>query len=276
MPRPKKVCAEDCLVRSTNWSGSTMSHGLVFRLERADGADADDPGHAELLHAPDVGAVVELAGQNPVAAPVPGQKHDLAPRQLAGEETVRGRAKGRLDLDPLLLGKAFDMIEAAAADDADAMLRHGRGYSSGALEMGTGKTGCVGSLVGQQDSGGGGANLRIAIRRHREPVRRRPNGYGTECSEGYPKVDIGTAPGPHDWGFAPLCDVFSTPGGRARSRQGAGISGWSVSSGAPICGSRMRSRRTCRGSDRGCQETCRAGSAAMPGGRRRPGWSSPA
>ena len=27
MPRPKNVWAEDCLVRSTNWSGSTMSQG---------------------------------------------------------------------------------------------------------------------------------------------------------------------------------------------------------------------------------------------------------
>ena len=30
MPRPKKVCAEDCFVRSRNWSGSTMSHGLYL------------------------------------------------------------------------------------------------------------------------------------------------------------------------------------------------------------------------------------------------------
>ena len=30
MPRPKKVCAADCLVRSKNWLGSTMSHGLYF------------------------------------------------------------------------------------------------------------------------------------------------------------------------------------------------------------------------------------------------------
>ena len=27
MPRPKKVCSKDCLVRSTNWSTSTMSQG---------------------------------------------------------------------------------------------------------------------------------------------------------------------------------------------------------------------------------------------------------
>ncbi len=68
--------------------------GPVFRLERADGADADHPGHAELLHPPDVGAVIQFAGQNPVAPPVPGQKHHLAPRQLAGEE-IHPRASRR-------------------------------------------------------------------------------------------------------------------------------------------------------------------------------------
>ena len=30
----------------------------VFFLERTDGADADDPGDAELLHGPEVGAMV--------------------------------------------------------------------------------------------------------------------------------------------------------------------------------------------------------------------------
>jgi hypothetical protein len=64
-----------------------------------------------------------------VAARVPGQEHDLAAGQLAGEETVRGRAEGRLDIDPLLTGEAIDMIEAAAADDADTGLRHGGTYS---------------------------------------------------------------------------------------------------------------------------------------------------
>ena len=73
--------------------------------------------------------MIQLAGQDPVPAPVPGQKHHLAPRQLAGEETVRGRAEGRLDFDPLLLGKAFDMIQTAAADNADTGLRHAGSYS---------------------------------------------------------------------------------------------------------------------------------------------------
>src|ERR1035438_1909295 len=101
----------------------------VFGLERADGADANHPGHAELLHPPDVGAVVQFARQNPVATSMPGQEYDLAPRQLAGEKTVRGRAEGRLDIDPLLLGKAFDMIQPTATDDADTGLRHAGNYS---------------------------------------------------------------------------------------------------------------------------------------------------
>ena len=30
MPRPKNVCSKERFVRSKNWFGSTMSHGLYF------------------------------------------------------------------------------------------------------------------------------------------------------------------------------------------------------------------------------------------------------
>ena len=73
--------------------------------------------------------MIQFAGQNPVTPPVPGQEHHLAPRQLAGQKTVRGRAEGRLDLDPLLAGEAFDMIQPAAADNANTILRHAHRYS---------------------------------------------------------------------------------------------------------------------------------------------------
>ena len=91
-------------------------------LEGADGADADDPGDAEVFHAPEVGAVVEFAGEDAVAASVPGQEDDVASGEFAGEEGVRGWAEGGVELDPFLAGEAFDLVEAAAADDADARL----------------------------------------------------------------------------------------------------------------------------------------------------------
>ena len=91
----------------------------VFFLQRADGADADDPRDAELFHRPDVGAMVQFAGQNAVAAPVARQKNHFAPGELAGEKFIRRRAERRFDLHPFLVGEAFDVIQAAAADDAD-------------------------------------------------------------------------------------------------------------------------------------------------------------
>ena len=101
--------------------------GLELGLQRADGADADDPLHAELLHRPEVGPVVQFSWQDPVSAPVTGQEDHLAAGQFACEEGVGRIAEGSLHLHPLLTGEAFDGIETAAADDADAMGSHGKG-----------------------------------------------------------------------------------------------------------------------------------------------------
>src|SRR5258706_186052 len=73
--------------------------------------------------------MIQFAGQHAMAASMPGQKHHLASRQLPGQQLIRRRAKGSFDFDPLLLSKAFNMIQAAAADNADARLRHGPLYS---------------------------------------------------------------------------------------------------------------------------------------------------
>ena len=50
-----------------------------------------------------------------------GEEDDLATGEPAGEEVVGGGAEGGLDLDPAGVGEAFDVIEARAADDSDAM-----------------------------------------------------------------------------------------------------------------------------------------------------------
>ena len=59
-----------------------------------------------------------------MTAPVPGQKHDFAPREFAGKEIVRGRAERRLDLHPLLIGETFYVIESAATNDANLRFSH--------------------------------------------------------------------------------------------------------------------------------------------------------
>lgn len=92
-------------------------------LKRADGADADDPRHAELLHRPDVGAMIQLAGKQMMTAPVSRQEHHFAPGDFARQQFIRRLSKRRVHLDPLLSGQRFDLIKPAAADDADTLWR---------------------------------------------------------------------------------------------------------------------------------------------------------
>src|SRR2546421_504534 len=59
-----------------------------------------------------------------MAAAVSGQEDHRPPGQFAGQKTVRSRAKWRADLHPFLAREIFEVIKAAAADDADAMRCH--------------------------------------------------------------------------------------------------------------------------------------------------------
>ena len=69
--------------------------GLVLFLERADGGDGEDALDAELLEGVDVGAEVELGGQNAMAAAVAREKGDLAAFELAeNERRPRASPKG--------------------------------------------------------------------------------------------------------------------------------------------------------------------------------------
>ena len=99
------------------------------RLERADGTHADDPVDSQPLERPEVGPVIQFAGQDPMPAPVPRQKHHFAAGQRSGQQIVRWRAKRGFNFDPFLSGKPFNMVEAGPADDADAMFRHAGSYS---------------------------------------------------------------------------------------------------------------------------------------------------
>ena len=97
--------------------------GLVLFFERADGGDGEDALDAELLEGVDVGAEVQLGGQDAMAAAVAGEKGDLAAFQLAENESVRGLAKGRFHGDFVHVGESGHGVKPAAADDADLRLR---------------------------------------------------------------------------------------------------------------------------------------------------------
>ena len=117
------LCAVDELVDEHEIAG------FVFCLERADRAGADDPCDPELFHGPDIGAMIQFARHDAMSASVPGQEHDLAPREFAGEKIVRGRAERGFDLDPFLVGETFNVVKSAAANNANSMTRHGAFYT---------------------------------------------------------------------------------------------------------------------------------------------------
>src|ERR1043166_1680855 len=83
---------------------------VILGLKRTDGADADDPGHPELLHCPDIRTMVQFARQDAMSTAVPRKENDFTALKPARKKVVRGRTKRGFDLHPLLTGKAFDMI----------------------------------------------------------------------------------------------------------------------------------------------------------------------
>jgi hypothetical protein len=105
--------------------------GLEFCLQRTDGADADDPTDTEFLERINVGAMIQFSGQEFVPAGVARQENDFAAAQDSSQQLIGRIAKGRLDLQPFLIGEAFDVVEAAAADNTDARFFHAGGLVAG-------------------------------------------------------------------------------------------------------------------------------------------------
>ena len=67
----------------------------------------------------DVGAEVELARVDAVAAAVARQEHQLLAVEGPEQQLVRGLPEGRLDSPPLGILEPGDVVDAAAADHAD-------------------------------------------------------------------------------------------------------------------------------------------------------------
>src|SRR6185295_11739235 len=78
---------------------------FVFRLERTDGADADDPGNPQFFHRPDIGAMIQLRRQDAVAASMPGQKNHLTTSQSSCEQVIGCVAERSSDSGPFLISE---------------------------------------------------------------------------------------------------------------------------------------------------------------------------
>src|SRR5450756_1719372 len=98
-----------------------VGHDHVERLElfaqAADGAGGQHVVHPQRLHAPDVGAVVDLAGKDAVPARVSGKKSDRHAVDIAEEVGVAGRPEGRVDGD--FASVLEQLVEAGSTDDTD-------------------------------------------------------------------------------------------------------------------------------------------------------------
>src|SRR5581483_6652567 len=94
--------------------------------ETADGAHGDHPLDAELLQREHVRAEVQLARQEPMPAPVPGQEDETRPAEAPDDDLVRGRPERRIDRETLDRLEPGKLVESAAAEDAEGRFRHTR------------------------------------------------------------------------------------------------------------------------------------------------------
>ena len=92
---------------------------LVLFLERAHRRDGQDPLNTDLFHCVDVRPVVQLVGQDAVAAAMAGQESHALSLQGAQDEVVGGGAERSVRLQLPDIGQSLHLVQAATADDAD-------------------------------------------------------------------------------------------------------------------------------------------------------------
>src|SRR5438270_14091089 len=97
---------------------------VVVCLERPHGRNGDDALHSQLLEAMNVGAKIEFAGQDAMAAPVTRQKRHFATFENAADIGIRRCAKRCFHPYLFYLVQPRHRIKAAPADDSNLRLCH--------------------------------------------------------------------------------------------------------------------------------------------------------
>ena len=98
----------------------------VFFLQTADRCNANNPADVEGTERINVRSMIQFVRQNPVPASMSRQEVNAATKHCSADDRIGRRAEGRIDLVLGQVGKAFQMIETAAADNPDGWLIHGR------------------------------------------------------------------------------------------------------------------------------------------------------
>src|ERR1700759_598621 len=76
--------------------------------------------------------MIQFAREDAMSTSVARKKYDFALADSAGQHFIRWRAEWGFDFNPFLIGKAFDVIKAAAANDPNSIFIHRRSYISAA------------------------------------------------------------------------------------------------------------------------------------------------
>ena len=98
---------------------------LVLFLERADGGDGQNALDAEFFECVDVGAEVQLRGQNAMAATVTSEEGHFAAFEVAEDKRVRRLAERRLNTYFAHICESGHGVKSAAANNANFCLSQG-------------------------------------------------------------------------------------------------------------------------------------------------------
>jgi hypothetical protein len=91
---------------------------FMFELERAYRGDGDDPFDAQLLHGEDVGAEIQVGGEDMMASAMASQEGYLAALQFTGHKDVRRIAKWGGYLKVLRIAQTGHCVKPAPAYDS--------------------------------------------------------------------------------------------------------------------------------------------------------------
>src|ERR1019366_1655459 len=100
--------------------GDQELEGLQVLLQRADGADGNNPLDAKLFHGVDVGAIIDFRGEKAMPAPVTGKKCNTLPFESSDDKRVRRIAEWSLEAQLSCLFEPRHRVEAAATYNTDA------------------------------------------------------------------------------------------------------------------------------------------------------------
>ena len=122
MPFPKNVSTR-WRVRSKNWSGIDEFQRLMLFLQRPHGGNRNDPLGAQLLKSVNIGAKIQLAGENAVSPPVARQECNFAAFERPQDVGIRRLAERRLEAHLFNFSEAGHRVQPAPAYDPDFRLR---------------------------------------------------------------------------------------------------------------------------------------------------------